>query len=99
MATLAVVPRARGLNWQDRGPSRFARLGDRVSRFRGQSGPTVTLVQHQEGQQTAHYYRNTDDLPRSHSLARQQERPDNGESRLSHLRDPDRPDLDRLLRE
>ena len=40
-----------------------------------------------------------DDLPGTHRLAQQQERPDDGEGRLGHLGDPDRADLDRLLRE
>ena len=51
-----------------------------------------------EGQQPADDDRDPGDLPAVDHLAQQQERPHDRERRLRDLRDPDRPDLDRLLR-
>src|SRR4051812_2345348 len=65
---------------------------------RSATASIATLMKHREGQQTAHDDRDPDHLPGVEHFGQQKKRPHDRKRGLSDLSDPDRPDLDRLLR-
>ena len=75
------------------------RTDARAVRQIGRAAAAPRWLQHDEGQQPADDDRDAGDLPAVDHLAQQQERPHDRERGLRHLGDPDRADLDRLLRE